>query len=174
MAFADNTHQRLLLEQLNEKGFSLDPKILAQIETLSALLDFSPDALKLPSAADAATSGMTAAVAQDIEFTVNEWGLVLIIREPAVKYLQGGGTLTAATLTEIAAAASIAIPVAGVAIGAVCGIYAFVISAYLGVITMVDEGKGVYITESWGQIVAAILLPAFAGTILLPVVGPIK
>lgn len=174
MAFADNTHQQLLLEQLNEKGFSLDPKILAQIETLSALLDFSPDALKLPSVAGTATSGMTAAVAQDIEFTVNEWGLVLIIREPAVKYLQGGGTLTAATLTEIAAAASIAIPVAGVAIGAVCGIYAFVISAYLGVITMVDEGKGVYITESWGQIVAAILLPAFAGTILLPVVGAIK
>lgn len=174
MALADNTHQQSLVEQLKEKGFSLDQKILARIETLSVLLDFSPDALKVPGAADAAKSEVPAAVAQDIEFTINEWGLVLIIREPAVKYLQGGGTLSAATLTEIAAAASVAIPVAGVAIGAVCGIYAFVISAYLGVITMIDEGKGVYITESWGQIVAAILLPAFAGTILLPVVGPIK
>lgn len=174
MAFADNTHQLRLLEQLNEKGFSLDRKILAQIETLSVLLDFNPETLKVPGAAGAAKSRMPEAVAQDIEFTVNEWGLVLIIREPAIKYLQGGGTLSAATLTEIAAAASVVIPVAGVAIGAVCGIYAFVVSAYLGVITMVDAGKGVYITESWGQIVAAILLPAFAGTILLPVVGPIK
>ncbi len=174
MASADNTRQHALLEQLKEKGFSLDQKILARIDTLSAGLDFSAEGWKAAGAVDAATSGLPMAVAQDIEFTVNEWGLVLIIREPAVKYLQGGGTLTAATLTEIAAAASIAIPVAGVAIGAVCGIYAFVISAYLGVITMVDEGKGVYITESWGQIVAAILLPAFAGTILLPVVGPIK
>lgn len=174
MASADNTHQHALLEQLKEKGFSLDQDILARIETLSAGLDFSPDGLKAPGIAGTAKSDLPMAVAQDIEFTVNEWGLVLIIREPAVKYLQGGGTLTAATLTEIAAAASIAIPVAGVAIGAVCGIYAFVISAYLGVITMVDEGKGVYITESWGQIVAAILLPMFAATILLPVVGPIK
>jgi hypothetical protein len=73
-----------------------------------------------------------------------------------------------------AAAAGIVIPVAGAAIGVVCGIFAFVISAYLGIITMVDEGKGVYLTESWGQIVAAILFPYFADTILLLVVGPIK
>jgi hypothetical protein len=174
MAIADNTSQQQLMEQLKEKGFSLDPNIQTLIEKLSTGLDFSPDGLKALGNVDTAKSDLSAAVAQDIEFTVNEWGLVLIIREPAVKYLQGGGTITAATLAEIAAAAGVVIPVAGVAIGVVCGIFAFVISAYLGIITMVDEGKGIYLTESWGQIVAAILFPAFAGTILLPVVGPIK
>lgn len=174
MEFADKTSQQPLLEQLKEKGFSIDENIRTLIEKLSAGLDFSPEGLKALGTVDTAASGLSAAVAQDIEFTVNEWGLVLIIREPAIKYLQGGGTITAATLAEIAAAAGIVIPVAGVAIGVVCGIFAFVISAYLGIITMVDEGKGVYLTESWGQIVAAILFPYFAGTILLPVVGPIK
>ena len=91
MASADNTRQHALLEQLKEKGFSLDQDILARIEALSAGLDFSPEGLKAPGIAGTAKSDLPMAVAQDIEFTVNEWGLVLIIREPAVKYLQGGG-----------------------------------------------------------------------------------
>jgi hypothetical protein len=137
-------------------------------------LRFDPEALKADSAGNTALSTEQAAVAQDIEFAVNEWGLVLILREPAIKYLQGGGTITAAMLSAAAAAAGIVIPVAGVAIGALCGILAAVIAAYLGVVTMVDKGKGVYITESWGQIVSAILWPTFAPLILLPVIGPIE
>lgn len=168
----DTIGQRLLVP-LNDRGFSLDERLLGSIEKLATELRFDPETLKIDIAADAVLTTEQAAVAQDIEFAVNEWGLVLILREPAIKYLQGGGTITAAMLSAAAAAAGVVIPVAGVAIGALCGILAAIIAAYLGVVTMVDQGKGVYITESWGQIVSAILWPTFAPLILLPVIGPI-
>lgn len=173
MDLANDTIGQRLLAQLNDRGFSLDERLLGSIEKLAAELRFDPEALKTDATAGATLSAEQAAVAQDIEFAVNEWGLVLILREPAIKYLQGGGTITSAMLSAAAAAAGVVIPVAGVAIGAVCGILAAVIAAYLGTITLLDQGKGVYITETWGQIVAAILWPMFAPVILLPVIGPI-
>lgn len=174
MSVSDQTSLQTLQAQLKDKGFSLDEPLPGLIERLASGLHVDPDALKRAAETDTAMTNEQAAVVPDIDFTVNEWGIVLILREPAVKYLQGGGTITAAMLSAAAAAAGVVIPVAGVAISALCGILAAVVAGYLGVVTMVDQGKGVYLTESWGQIVAAILWAMFAPLILIPVIGPIQ
>ncbi len=174
MGVSDQTSLQALLAQLKDKGIALDEPLLGSIGRLAAGLQFDPDALNTATDTGTALTSEQAAVVPDIDFTVNEWGLVLILREPAVKYLQGGGTITAAMLSAAASAAGVVIPVAGVAISVLCGLLAAVVAAYLGAVTMIDQGKGVYLTESWGQIVAAILWAMFAPLILIPVIGPIQ
>lgn len=111
-------------------------------------------------------SDMPPEVQQALEFWVKPWGLVLVVREPAVKYLQGGGRIGSGVLSIIAAAAGVTGPL-GVGIALILGVYASILGIYLGVITLIDQGKGVYITETWPQIVL------FSTPFGLPVVGPI-
>jgi hypothetical protein len=106
-------------------------------------------------------------VQKAVDFWVKPWGLVLVVREPAVKYLQGGGAISAGALGGIAAVAGVTGPF-GVAVAVIVGICAAALGIYSGVITIMDQGKGVYLTWTWAQLIPA--LPQYG----LPLVTPIK
>ena len=99
--------------------------------------------------------------------SVRPWGLVLVVREPAIKYFEGGGGISAAGLGGIAAVVG---PMG--ALGTLAGIFVGIIAAalgiYAGVILIVDRGKGVYLTWTWAQLIPG--LPQYG----LPVVTAIK
>lgn len=115
-------------------------------------------------------------VASALEFMVKPWGFVLAVREPAVKYIQGGGNIAAgvaggagalAGLGGLAAASSALGPL-GITVGVIAGIIAAELAVVGGVITMMDQGKGVYLTWTWVQV-----LP-FLNITQLPIVTPIN
>ena len=97
-------------------------------------------------------------VKQAIEFSVQPWGLVLTVREPAVKYLQGGGGISAGVLGGIATLAGITGPL-GIGIAIIAGICAAALGIYAGVITITDRGKGVYLTWTWAQFLPFLIPP---------------
>ena len=121
-------------------------------------------------------------VVNAMEFQVKPWGLVLVVREPAVKYLQGGGQITgsvlggiggAAGLTGLAAASSLLGPL-GIIAGAVLAIVGAALGIYSAVISMMDQGKGVYLTWTWAQFVPFLVPPLIPNPMYgLPVVTPI-
>ncbi len=94
-----------------------------------------------------------------LEFQVKPWGLVLVVREPAIKYVKGGGTITTIVLAALAP-----IPIAG----AILAFFAFFLGINIGIIEMMDQGKGVNITLTW----AHILLCGVG--LLVPAITPIK
>jgi len=94
-----------------------------------------------------------------LEFQVKAWGLVLVVREPAIKYVKGGGAITTIVL-----AAAAPIPIAG----AILAFFAFFLGINIGVIEIMDQGKGVNITLTW----AHILLCGVG--LLVPAITPIK
>ena len=79
-----------------------------------------------------------------LEFKAQWWGLVLIVREPAVKYIQGGGAITTAALGGLASIA--ALSGVGMPLGVLLGIISAAIGILTGEITIMDQGKGVYLT----------------------------
>ena len=123
------------------------------------------------------------AAAKSLELWVKPWGVVLVVHEPAVKYLQGGGTISAGVLGGIggvsglgglAAATSVLDPL-GIVVGAVVGICAAALGIYSGVIGIMDEGKGVYLTWTWAQFIPFLVPPFIPNPMYgLPVVTTIK
>lgn len=115
-------------------------------------------------------------VLEALEFKIAPWGFVLIAREPAIKYLEGGGTITASALGGIAALAGLGglaaatgvLAPLGITVAVITGIIAAILGITSGIITIADEGNGVYLTWTWAQV-----LP-FLNITNLPVITPIK
>ncbi len=81
-------------------------------------------------------------VSSALQFMVKPWGLVLAVRKPAIQYLKGGGAITDAVLGGAAAILPI-IPIAGPILSGVCVFLAVFLTANLGMIEFMDQGKGV-------------------------------
>ena len=110
-------------------------------------------------------------VTESLEFSVQPWGLVLTVGEPAIKYLQGGGAISSGTLGTIATTAGLFFP----GIGLAMALAAAALGIFLGVITITDEGKGVYLTWTWAQFLPWLLPPLIPNPMYgIPVVTPIK
>jgi len=108
-----------------------------------------------------------------VQFLVKPWGLVLVVREPAIKYLQGGGTISASVLGGIAAVAGVTGPL-GIAVGLIVGICAAALGVFSGVINIMDRGKGVYLTWTWAQFLPFLIPPFIPNPMYgIPVVTPI-
>lgn len=110
----------------------------------------------------------------DLEFTTNQYGLVLVVHEDAMKYLDAGGTFSVAGLGVVATGlGAIAVP-----LGIVAALFVAIIACFFGVMKLTDKGNGVYITETWVQLgIAAVwstLIVASLGLIFLPVIGAIE
>jgi hypothetical protein len=98
-------------------------------------------------------------VKEALEFRVKPWGLVLVVREEAVRYLKGGGAITATFLALLSP-----IPIAG----AISLFFATFLGINLGMIELMDKGKGVYLTLTWPHIFLC------GVGLLLPAITPIK
>ena len=118
-----------------------------------------------------------------LEFVVHKYGLILIVREPAIKFLQGGGEITKEVLGSIglgaeligligvilaAAGTAAAISSITAAVAIVLGIVAITLSIYLTVIAMTDQGKGVNIIWTWPQLIPVV--PTFGLPWITPVI----
>jgi hypothetical protein len=116
-----------------------------------------------------------------VQFLVKPWGLVLVVREPAIKYLEGGGDISAGTLGGIAAVAALTslaegpLAALGILVGVILGICAAALAIYAGVIKMMNQGKGIYLTWTWAQFIPWLLPPLVPNPVYgIPVVTPIK
>ena len=91
-----------------------------------------------------------------IHFSVQPWGLVLELDETATKKVVAGISIAAGVIAAAGAVASaFAAPV-----GIVAGVYTGFLALYAGVIGIVDNGNGIYLTLTWPQIAfIAIALP---------------
>ena len=157
-----------------------------EVELMSAKVRHLADSVPLAAQrAPAAPTGLTVEsvkkpdtippeVSNAVDFWVKPWGLVLVVREPAIKYLQGGGTISAGVLGGIAAAAGVAGPV-GVVVALIVGICAAALGIYSGVINIMDQGKGVYLTWTWAQFIPFLVPPFIPNPMYgIPVVTSIK
>jgi len=158
-----------------------------EVELMSAqvrhLSDSAPVATRI--SAPAAPTGLTIKSVKEpdtippealnaVEFLVKPWGLVLVVREPAIKYLQGGGTISASALGGIAAVAGVTGP-AGIVVALIVGICAAALGIFSGVISIMDQGKGVYLTWTWAQFIPFLVPPLIPNPMYgIPVVTPIK
>ncbi|BHH82398.1 hypothetical protein [Desulforhopalus sp. 52FAK] len=86
-------------------------------------------------------------VASDFQFLVQPWGVVLVVGEPGMKYLEAGGGITAGILGGAAGVA--AIPAAP--LGAVLGVASAALGVYFAGMKAIDQGNGVYLTWTWVQ-----------------------
>jgi len=170
-----------LFETLSPKGSQVDYK--AEAEAMAAEIK----KISKESSAPSPPTGLTVKVIKEqhvpppevlnaLDFWVKPWGFVLVVREPAIKYIEGGGTITGGVLGGIgafsglgglAAAGSVLGPI-GIGVGFVTGLLAAALAIYAGLIAIIDEGKGVYLTWTWAQV-----LP-FLNITQLPIVTPIK
>lgn len=115
-------------------------------------------------------------VTDALGFRVKPWGLVLVVREPAIKYIKGGGVITDLALTTVAGAAGIAakataltlVAVGGPIVAAIMVFLAGFLAWNLAWIEIMDEGKGVYITLTWAHILIC------GVGVLVPAITPIK
>lgn len=91
-----------------------------------------------------------------IHFSVQPWGLVLELDEAATQKVVAGISIAGGVLGAAGAVAStFAAPV-----GIVAGVYSGFLAVYAGVIGIVDNGNGIYLTLTWPQIAfIAIALP---------------
>ena len=174
------------LKLLSSTG-GLHPHTIEADAMSAQLLSLSDSApVVTPMSAPAAPSGLVITqpdkvpdtpppeVLDAIQILVKPWGLVLVVREPAIKYLQGGGTISASVLGGIAALAGVTGPV-GVAVGIIVGILAAALGIFSGVITITDQGKGVYLTWTWAQFLPWIVPPIIPNPMYgIPVVTPVK
>ena len=109
-------------------------------------------------------------IADSFEFVVRPWGLVLVVDEPGMKYIEGGGIITAGILGGIAGV--LAVPAA--VLGAVLVVAAAALAVFEGVMLLTDQGKGVYLTWTWAQFWPFLPLPPIPNPMYgIPVVTPI-
>lgn len=146
------------------------PDFNAGSEIYSMLASAEPEAQRLADTVPAAPTGLRVVsdkeqdtippeVRNALEFQVKPWGLVLVVREPAIKYLKGGGAISATLLALLSP-----IPIAG----AIALFLATFLGINLGVIEIMDQGKGVYITLTWAHIFLC------GVGLLVPAITPIK
>ena len=83
-----------------------------------------------------------------IHFSVQPWGLVLELDENATQKVIAGISIASGILTAAAAVSSAFAPPVAIVAGAYSGFLA--VSA--GVIGLVDQGNGIYLTLTWPQI----------------------
>ena len=98
-----------------------------------------------------------------MELSVRPWGVVLVVREPAIKYIQGGGQITGGVLGAAGgivglAGLSVALGPLGIVVGAVLALIGAALGIYSAVISMVDEGKGDYLNWTWAQFIPMFLI----------------
>lgn len=171
--------QNNMFEQLKEMEFKYEDvreNLKLQLKAfgnISANLNLDANSLDTMIIPKASNEEVPKSVMESIEFTQNQWGLVLVLGEPAVEYIQKGGDISGYALTILAGAAGF-IPIAGPALAVLCELLSLAISGYSYLIKGIDKGNGVYLTETWGQLVAAALWLTFAPIILIPVIGPIE
>ncbi|MEC4686164.1 MAG: hypothetical protein VST71_10590 [Nitrospirota bacterium] len=114
-----------------------------------------------------ASNDVPAEVFNALQFMIKPWGIVLAVHKPAMQYLKGGATITDATLGAAALLLPL-IPVAGPILSGITAFLAFFLTVNIGVIEIMDQGKGVYITLTWLHIV-------YCGVgLLVPAITPIK
>ena len=114
-----------------------------------------------------APTEVPAEVIQALKFIVKPWGIVLAVHKPAMQYLKGGATITDVTLGAAAALLPI-IPVLGPILSGILVFFAFFLTANMGMIEIMDRGKGVYITLTWLHIFTCGI------GLLVPAITPIK
>ena len=133
---------------LTKLGFEINDNFLNEIKS-----SFHHSAINLMAKKNATLpikKGRSRAVAnQDgIHFSVQPWGLVLELDENATQKVIAGINIAAGVLTAAAAVSStFAAPVAVVA-----GVYSGFLAVSAGVIGLVDQGNGIYLTLTWPQI----------------------
>lgn len=166
------------LEVLQSMGISVEypfkDAATIQLRAMASLTSLHLEELTPAKARIMPESDLPPEVKNALEFVVKPWGLVLVVREPAIKYLQGGGSITAGVLAAIATAAGVTGPV-GIAIAVIAGICAAAFTIYNGVITMTNKGQGVYLTWTWPQFLPfIILIPPIPNPMYgIPVITPI-
>ncbi|MBS1187790.1 MAG: hypothetical protein H6R04_1808 [Burkholderiaceae bacterium] len=173
MSILNEAGQKELAIQLQAMLLGDNAQLKDALNKLSGQVDFSLEGLNKLAAASGQNEDIPEAVKQALELTTNQYGVVLVLKEPAMKYVQGGGTISASVLGGISAAVT-SIPVVGLGLAGLLALLAAILGTYTGWMTLADKGKGVYVTVTWVQIGLAVLFPLAATTILLPVVGSIE
>jgi hypothetical protein len=161
---SNETELKSILENpsatLSKIGFEIDENYINQIKECLNTAAFNLTASK--NATIPVKKGRSrAAVSNDgISFSAQPWGLVLELDEATTQKVIAGINISAGVL---AAAGSVASAFAA-PVSVVAGVYSGFLAVYAGVISLVNNGNGIYLTLTWPQI-------AFI-TIALPVPIP--
>ena len=171
------------LEKMKATGSPQSPMIedelmVEKVQQLSKRPPAAPTNLRIVS--DKNADAIPSEVLNALEFNVRAWGLVLIVREDAIKYVKGGTEITSIALATVGGASgilglSMVLGPLSIVVGVVLAICAGAIAIYLPVIDMTDQGKGVYLTWTWAQLTPWIVPPLIPNPMYgLPVVTPIR
>lgn len=143
-------------ETLSKIGFEIDENYSTQIKECFSKAAFNLTASK--NATLPVKKGRSRATVKNdgVSFSAQPWGLVLELDETATQKVISGINISSAIL---AAAGSVASTFAA-PVSVVAGVYSGFLAVYAGVISLVNNGNGIYLTLTWPQIAfIAIALP---------------
>ena len=167
IAVEDKFNEPVKMQLQTASGKTANQATAREAERMSAevrkIKDTVPAAPAAPTGLRIVQEAVPPNVPNALEFLLKPWGLVLVVREPAINYLQGGGVISAGVLSGVGGVASAMGPF-GVLVGVILAICAAALSIYAGIIQITDKGKGVYLTWTWAQLIPG--LPQYG----LPVV----